>query len=84
MEKLSAESDIIVLHLPLLDATHHLVDDAFLAGCKRKPMIVNVSRGGLVDNDALIRALVGGLLHSMAWKASRSRQRSWSVGRMSK
>ena len=41
-------------------------------------------RGGLVDNDALIRALVGGLLHSMAWKASRSRQRSWSVGRMSK
>ena len=85
LEALRAESDVIVLHLPLLDATHHLVDDAFLAGCQRKPLLVNVSRGGLVDNDALLRALDGGgspAPHSMLSKASRRRRRSWSAGPM--
>ncbi len=57
LDTLQAEADVIVLHLPLFDATHHIVDDAFLAGCRKKPLIVNVSRGGLIDNDALIRAL---------------------------
>lgn len=66
LEKLCAESDIVVLHLPLLDATRHLVDDKFLNGCERKPLIVNVSRGGLVDNDALIRALDAGLIAGAA------------------
>lgn len=66
LETLCAQSNVIVLHLPLLDATRHLVDDAFLAGCRCKPLLVNVSRGGLVDNDALLRALDGGLLAGAA------------------
>jgi D-3-phosphoglycerate dehydrogenase len=39
-----------------------MVNDAFLAACRRKPLLVNVSRGGLVDSEALIRALDAGLL----------------------
>jgi D-3-phosphoglycerate dehydrogenase / 2-oxoglutarate reductase len=49
--------DIISLHLPLSPGTHHLINDATIAQMKRKPILVNVSRGGLVDSAALIRAL---------------------------
>jgi phosphoglycerate dehydrogenase-like enzyme/aminoglycoside phosphotransferase (APT) family kinase protein len=49
--------DVIILHAPLTDQTHHLVDAPFLANCRRSPLIVNLSRGGLVDNDALLQAL---------------------------
>jgi D-3-phosphoglycerate dehydrogenase / 2-oxoglutarate reductase len=52
--------DIISLHLPLSPATHHLINDATIAQMKRKPILVNVSRGGLVDSAALIRALRAG------------------------
>jgi len=61
-EVIQHEADAILLHLPLTEKTHHLVDDAFIAQCRRKPFLINVSRGGLIDNDALIRALDGGLL----------------------
>lgn len=66
LDALRAEADVIVLHVPLLDATRHLVDDAFIAGCRKKPLLVNVSRGGLVDNDALIRGLDSGQLGGAA------------------
>lgn len=51
------EADAIVLHLPLTLATRHVINANFLAACVRSPLLVNVSRGGLVDNDALVRAL---------------------------
>ena len=54
---IKAQADIIVLHLPLNEASRKLINDSFVAGCLRKPYLINVSRGGLVDNDALIRAL---------------------------
>jgi phosphoglycerate dehydrogenase-like enzyme len=66
IEQIQKDADAIVLHLPLTDATHHLVDDAFLAACARKPILINVSRGGLVDNDALLRALDRGLVSGAA------------------
>jgi D-3-phosphoglycerate dehydrogenase len=66
LDTLRAESDVIVLHVPLMDSTQHMVDDAFLAGCRKKPLLVNVSRGGLVDNDALVRALDGGRIAGAA------------------
>jgi D-3-phosphoglycerate dehydrogenase len=56
------DADAIVLHAPLTQVTQHLVNEGFLAGCLRKPLVVNVSRGGLVDNDALVRALDRGLI----------------------
>jgi D-3-phosphoglycerate dehydrogenase / 2-oxoglutarate reductase len=52
--------DIISLHLPLSPATHHVINDATIAQMKRKPILVNVSRGGLVDSAALTRALRAG------------------------
>ena len=63
---LRAEADVIVLHVPLVEATHHMVNDAFIAGCRRKPLLVNVSRGGLVDNEALVRGLDAGKLAGAA------------------
>jgi D-3-phosphoglycerate dehydrogenase len=62
IELIQHEADAIVLHLPLTASTHHLVNDLFLQACRRKPLLINVSRGGLVDNDALVRALDRGLL----------------------
>ena len=62
LEELAAQSDIIVVHLPLTDETHHLVDTAFLAGVKPGAFLINVSRGPVVDSDALIAALEAGRL----------------------
>jgi D-3-phosphoglycerate dehydrogenase len=60
------QSDAIVLHLPLTGSNKHFIDDAFVRACARKPLLVNVSRGGLVDNAALLRALDSGALAGAA------------------
>ena len=62
LDELAAESDIVVLHLPLTDTTHHLVDAAFLARVKPGAFLINVSRGPVVDSAALIAALEAGRL----------------------
>ena len=54
--------DIISLHLPLSKETHHLISEAAIAQMQRKPILINVSRGGLVDSAALSRALQSGHL----------------------
>ncbi len=59
---LAARSDVITLHLPLNGQTRHLVDDAFLARVKPGAILVNCGRGGLIDADAVWRALTGGRL----------------------
>jgi D-3-phosphoglycerate dehydrogenase / 2-oxoglutarate reductase len=59
---LAARSDVITLHLPLNDQTRYLVDDAFLAHVKPGAVLVNCGRGGLIDADAVWRALDGGRL----------------------
>lgn len=66
LDVLRVEADVIVLHVPLIEATRHMVDDAFIAACRKKPFLVNVSRGGLIDNDALIRGLDAGKLAGAA------------------
>jgi D-3-phosphoglycerate dehydrogenase len=60
--ELAARSDVITLHLPLTEQTRHLVDDAFLAQVKPGAVLVNCSRGGLIDTDAVWQALTGGRL----------------------
>ena len=62
LDRLAAEADIVIVHLPLTDETHHLVDAAFLAQLKPGAFLINVSRGPVVDNDALIAALDAGQL----------------------
>lgn len=57
---LFAESDIVTLHCPLTEATHHLVDEEALACMKDGVMLINTSRGALVDTPAVIGALKSG------------------------
>ena len=59
---LLAESDIVSLHLPLTDQTSGLLDAAALAGMKPDAVLVNSSRGPIIDEDALVDALRGGRL----------------------
>jgi D-lactate dehydrogenase len=57
-----ARADFITLHVPLLDSTYHLVDAQALAHVKRGAILVNTSRGAVVDTEALKEALLSGRL----------------------
>ncbi|MET8804485.1 2-hydroxyacid dehydrogenase [Streptomyces sp. NPDC004546] len=61
-ERLFAEADLVSLHVPLLPATYHLVDTEALALMKDDAILINSSRGGLVDTDALLETLRAGRL----------------------
>jgi D-lactate dehydrogenase len=54
------EVDILTLHVPLTPTTRHLIDAAALAAMKRGVMIINTSRGALIDSRALVTALKSG------------------------
>jgi D-lactate dehydrogenase len=60
LDELFASSDIISLHCPLTPETHHLVNRTSLAMAKPGVMIINTSRGALVDTRAVIEALKSG------------------------
>ncbi|MDR1238329.1 MAG: C-terminal binding protein, partial [Propionibacteriaceae bacterium] len=62
LDAVIATSDIVSLHLPLTDQTRWIIDAAALARMKRGSFLVNVSRGGLVDEGALAEALTSGQL----------------------
>jgi D-3-phosphoglycerate dehydrogenase len=55
-----AEADVISLHLPRLPATENMIGPAEFAAMKADAILVNTSRGGLVDEAALARALAAG------------------------
>jgi phosphoglycerate dehydrogenase-like enzyme len=59
---LLAASDIVSLHLPLTPETHHLLGDAAIGGMKLGAVLVNTSRGAVVDEAALVDALRDGRL----------------------
>src|SRR5215467_9679305 len=61
-DEIVAEADIISLHCPLTPKTHHIVNARTLARMKRGALLINTSRGGLVDTEAVIEALKSGQL----------------------
>jgi glyoxylate reductase len=65
-EELLAESDGISLHVNLTDETRHLIDAAALARMKRTAILINTSRGPVVDSMALFDALRDGLIFGAA------------------
>jgi phosphoglycerate dehydrogenase-like enzyme len=54
------EADVVVLAAPATDETQHLVDARFLGAMRERALLVNVARGALVDERALIAALDSG------------------------
>ena len=61
-DRLFSEADLISLHVPLLPATHHIVDADALGRMKSDAILINTSRGGLIDAAALVAALREGRL----------------------
>lgn len=66
LDTLLAQSDVVILHAPLTESTHHLIDREKLALMKPGSLLVNVSRGGLVDSEAVAEALNRGHLGAAA------------------
>jgi glyoxylate reductase len=66
LDELLVTSDVISIHVPLTDGTHHLIDRKALVRMKRSAYLVNTSRGQIVDEEALAWALGEGLLAGAA------------------
>jgi D-lactate dehydrogenase len=62
LDRLLSESDIVTLHCPLVPETHHLIDRAAIKRMRPGAMLINTSRGGLVDTKAVIDGLKSGAI----------------------
>lgn len=62
LDALLSRSDIISLHAPYNKHTHHLINPGNISKIKRGAVLINTSRGGLVDTEALLKALEDGTL----------------------
>ena len=62
LDRLLAESDFVSLHVPLMPSTRHLIDAAALQKMKRTAVLINTSRGPVVDEAALALALRDGVI----------------------
>jgi D-3-phosphoglycerate dehydrogenase len=60
LDTLLKESDFISIHCPLNESTRHLIGEKAFHQMKKRPLIVNTSRGPIIDGAALIEALKGG------------------------
>jgi D-3-phosphoglycerate dehydrogenase len=67
LEELLRRCDVVILHVPLTPGTHHIIGSEQLELMRPGGLLVNVSRGGLVDTDAVIKALDSGHLDGAAF-----------------
>lgn len=66
LDELLRESDYITLHVPLIDATKHMLNAEAFSKMKDGVVIVNAARGGVIDEAALYDALVSGKVYAAA------------------
>jgi len=66
LNTLLQSSDYVSIHVPLLDSTYHLLDAEKMSTMKKTAKIINTSRGGVIDEDALYNALKNGTLGGAA------------------
>lgn len=69
LEEGIAQADVISLHLPLMDSTRHLINKETLAGMKDGAVLINTSRGGIIDEAAAYEALKSGKLGGLGLDA---------------
>ncbi len=60
LEEIQDQADIISFHLPLTAEIHHYIDADFISKCKKGVILINTSRGKVVDTNALIQTLENG------------------------
>ena len=65
----SQRSDVISLHLPLNEQTQHIINKKVISEMKPKTIVVNTSRGGIIDEDAAFEALRSGRLGGLGLDA---------------
>ena len=66
LEELLSESDFVVLCVPLTNETYHMIDEERLKKMKRTAYLINISRGEVVDEKALLKALKEGMIAGAA------------------
>ena len=62
LEGVLAKSDVVTLHVPYMKETHHLMNEKTFATIKQGAVLINTSRGAVVDTDAMVKALRSGKL----------------------
>ncbi|NJE43265.1 hydroxyacid dehydrogenase [Thermococcus sp. GR6] len=60
LEELLKESDVVTLHVPLIDATYHMINEERLKLMKPTAILINAARGAVIDTEALVKALEEG------------------------
>ncbi len=60
-EELLKKSDIITLHVPANESTHHLIKESHLSLIKKGALLINTSRGSIVETSALVKGLASGI-----------------------
>jgi len=62
LERLLVESDFVSCHVPLTEETHHLIGEVELTSMRRSAILINTSRGPIIDEAALVHALSAGVI----------------------
>lgn len=62
LNELARKSEVVSLHVPLNDETRHLIGEGFFKNLKKGAVLINTSRGGVVDTNALMNAMENGVV----------------------